>query len=176
MRIWHAVLILAVIYGLATDGRAWWLSRSQARLVQKAVASGSRDLASVGVPTNCAGKKFCITVFIAPWCGVCRNSEPTFKIFNQYLSEKRSDIGFGLVIGAATAEQHLQKQKDLAPIESYLDDSGSLMKLRQIRAFPTWVATNQTGKEIFRQAGGMNLSSDSQMPEALEMLLGKSNN
>jgi thiol-disulfide isomerase/thioredoxin len=125
-----------------------------------------------GMPASCDGKKYCITVFIAPWCGACRMSEPSFHALHKYLPTNRSDVGFGLIIGGASAAQNSQKQSELAPISSRKDDSGNIMSAKKIKAFPTWIATDENGKEIFRRAGGIQISGDAQISQTLSMMLG----
>ena len=70
-----------------------------------------------GIPNNCMGKKYCITVFVAPWCPACKASEATFRMLNDYIRKNRSEIGFGLVMGAGSAEQNLTEKEVLAPLE-----------------------------------------------------------
>ncbi len=172
MRTWQIILIISVLYGLFTEGQKWLRHRQQAKILSQVMTSGALGLATAGIPQNCAGKKYCVTVFVAPWCGVCLSSEPTFKAIQKYLPLHRTDVGFGLVIGTASASENSQKQKDLMPIESYVDDSGDIMSLRQIQAFPTWITTNENGQEVFRQAGGFQVSSEEQIPQILALVLG----
>ncbi len=145
----------------------------QSKIVSESLKAGGAQLSSAGIPTNCVGKEICITVFVAPWCPACHYSEPTFHAFQKYLPKNRPDIGFGVVIGASTAEENEKKKSELAPVESYADNTNQIMKLRQINAFPTWVITNAEGKEIHRQGGGIQVTQEAQVAQALAAIMGK---
>jgi thiol-disulfide isomerase/thioredoxin len=173
MRIWHYFIIAGVAYGLVTEVPEWLQKRKQDKIVAQSMKAGGTQLAKAGIPASCTGKKYCVTAFIAPWCGACRMTEPAFQSIHKHLQENPGEVGFGLVIGAASPEENAKRQQDLAPIESYTDDSGEIMQSRGIRAFPTWVTVDNTGKEVFRQAGGMKIPDESQVAQAIESMLGR---
>ena len=120
-----------------------------------------------GIPINCMGKKYCITVFVAPWCPACKASEATFRMLNDYVRKNRSEIGFGLVMGAGSAEQNLAEQAVLSPLEVTLDNSGEIFKNRSITAYPTWIVTDKSGREKFNKAGGLIVPDITQIPMLL---------
>lgn len=124
-----------------------------------------------GIPNNCMGKKYCITVFVAPWCPACKASEATFRMLNDYIRKNRSEIGFGLVMGAGSAEQNLAEKAVLTPLEVTLDDSGEIFKNRGITAYPTWIVTDKTGREKFNKAGGLSVADITQIPMLLAQQL-----
>ncbi len=124
-----------------------------------------------GIPNNCMGKKYCITVFVAPWCPACKSSEATFRMLNEYISQNRAEIGFGLVMGAGTAEQNEAEKTVLAPLEVTLDNSGEIFRNRGIKAFPTWIVNDKSGHEKFNKAGGLNVTDISQIPQLLTQQL-----
>lgn len=124
-----------------------------------------------GIPNNCMDKKYCITVFVAPWCLACKSSEATFRMLNEYISKNRTEIGFGLVMGAGSAEQNEAEKTVLAPLEVTLDNSGEIFKNRGIKAFPTWIVNDKTGREKFNKAGGLNVTDMSQIPQLLTQQL-----
>ena len=68
------------------------------------------------------------------------------------------------VVGAGASSENDEEKQILSPIETVADNSGRIMKSRKISAFPTWIINDSTGKEIFRQAGSPQLSSDDQVP------------
>src|SRR5256885_1198106 len=88
-----------------------------------------------GVPENCKNKAKCLTVFVAPWCPVCTASQPSFFLLHQYIAEKRPEVGFGIVIGSDRPAAKTAKKAELKPIESIIDEDGSIMKNRQIHSF-----------------------------------------
>jgi thiol-disulfide isomerase/thioredoxin len=117
---------------------------------------------------NCEGKKLCITVYIAPWCGVCNQSIPTFRAVHEHLPQLRSQAGFGLVVGGNSATSTIDdKIKELKPLEAFNDNTDKLIKYRRIRAFPTWIVTDDKGKEIFRRPGGGPTAPTKESVEAL---------
>lgn len=122
-----------------------------------------------GIPNNCMGKKYCITVFVAPWCPACKASEATFRMLNDYIRKNRTEIGFGLVMGAGSSEENLAEKQVLTPLEVTLDDSGEIFKNRGITAFPTWIVTDKTGREKYNKAGGLVVPDITHVP----MLLSK---
>ena len=144
---------------------AAWLRSTVERTAATPVAS--KSTATDWKPASCEKKRLCITVYIAPWCGVCQASEPTFHAFQLLLPKLRPDVGFGLVIGNASPTQNLKMKEDLDPIDSFADDSGSLMRTQKINAFPTWVIRDQAGNEVFRKAGGFQVVSESQIEDLL---------
>lgn len=176
MNKWIFVILLAFGYGLYTQTTVLRQKESAKALEEKlSLASGSAtdQYAPHGIPMSCLGKKYCITAFIAPWCGVCRTSEPTFLALSKYLAEHQTEVGFGLVIGADKPETNAQKKQQLSIIESYTDDLGQIMKLREINAFPTWITIDENGNEVYREAGGFQITNPDQMPQFVSVLLGK---
>ncbi len=124
-----------------------------------------------GIPMNCMGKKYCITVFVAPWCPACKASEATFRMLNDYIQKNRSEVGFGLVMGAGTPVQNKAEKDLLVPLEVTLDDSGEIFKNRRITAYPTWIVTDKTGRETFNRAGGLSVNDITQIPQLLSQYL-----
>ncbi len=133
------------------------------------------DLSSMntlsGIPKNCEGKKYCITVFVAPWCPYCKQTEPVFKMLNSYLLSSRPDVGFGIVVGQGTAEQNLAGSELLKPIETTLDNSGLIFKERSVVAFPNWIVYNSEGQIVINKTGSLVLI-ESQMPALVTQFLG----
>lgn len=167
---WKYLLFAVLIFFVVKDVRQWALGRKQSEVMQKALQQGG-NLAELGVPNSCKEKQYCVTVFIAPWCGVCTSTEPTFHAFHNFLPKLRPNTGFGLVIGADSAASHAQKRTELMPIESITDDSGKIMQTRRIEAFPTWIVHDQSGKEVFRRAGGFSATTEEEISQVLTQLL-----
>lgn len=71
------------------------------------------------------------------------------------------------MIGSAPVGDLRKKSNELSPIEAYLDESGDVTKNSKISGYPTWVVTDETGKETQRLPGGLNVTSE----QALEAFL-----
>src|SRR4051794_35168419 len=125
MRSWQFVVLALITYAIWSVSHDYILKRDQSKLLAAALKSGA--IAEYGIPKNCLGKKYCVTAFIAPWCGVCNSTVPTFKALHNSLPKLRPDVGFGLVIGADSSAENLKKKKELSDIESYTDDTGDIM-------------------------------------------------
>lgn len=130
----------------------------------QSVQAGIGNKADFGIPNSCTGKKYCITVFVAPWCPACKSSQESFRSIAQYLPQNRPDVGFGVVIGAGSPEENHSEKDVLAQLDVQTDDSGSILKKRNITSFPTWLINDPTGKEIFRESAGLNVNP-SQVPQ-----------
>lgn len=111
----------------------------------------------------CEGKAQCITVYVAPWCPACKMSEPTFRMFHSYLGKNHPDIGFKIIIGGGKPSQNAEHQIALRPMATLTDDSGEIMQNLKVSGFPTWIVTDSSGKELFRNAGGLQLSQEEQV-------------
>lgn len=173
MKKWQLALVVLILFGAAKELHRWNKSRQQSRLVASAYSSGnSVALASSGVPASCVNKKYCVTVFVAPWCPACNQSQVTFKALHAFLPNGRPDVGFGVVIGDGDSAQNMSKKRDLGPIDAIIDDSGSIMKSRQIASYPTWIVNDESGRELLRKSGGVTITGDEQVKALLKQFLG----
>jgi thiol-disulfide isomerase/thioredoxin len=160
MKILKFLIALAVLGSALVYGKTWL-----------ADPSGDGSAKTLGLSPACAGKKICVTVYIAPWCGVCRSTEPSFFAVNKFLPRLRPDSAFGVVIGAASIPENAQLKKHLAGLDAYTDDSGAVMRARGVNQFPTWIVTDGDGNEIHRAAGGFYASTAEEVSEILEKFL-----
>lgn len=167
---WQAGLlaILAMLFGLGTyqflgkNGDFTPVPRNGISRVPQ-----SDPNSTYGWPNNCNGKAYCITVFVAPWCPICKSQEPVFKLLQSYLAEHRPDVGFGLVTSSGTPAQNLAERAKLSPIEVTLDDSNSIMQNRRIEGYPTWIVNDASGNELFNKAGARALASEADIAQFL---------
>lgn len=159
---WRLYVALAVLGFVALKGGEWY------QRLQPAV-----PMASVVGPAavQCEVKPLCITVYVAPWCGACKMSQPTFQALNAYLPRHRKDVGFRIVVGGASPNEHHAEQKLLSPIQSFADDRGELMRRFGVQAFPTWIVSDPTGKVVSRKAGGLQISGDAELEALLSQFL-----
>ncbi len=164
-------LLGAGLVYLLVQGRSWFQERRESMQMASAISRGA--FAEVGIPTACTNKSYCVVTYVAPWCGVCKSNEPTFQALQKFLSTNRTDVGFGLVIGGASSEENLKMKKDLSGVESYTDDNGKLLKMRDIRVFPTWVVLDSKGNEINRQPGGFVVTEEAGLRQLVNQLTTK---
>jgi hypothetical protein len=119
---------------------------------------------------GCNDKDRCITVYVAPWCPVCKSSQSTMRLMHNYFETKRTDIGLNVVIGADKPENNAKERDLLSPLSAVTDDSGEIMRANAVSAFPTWIVRDRTGKEIFRKSSGLRIQTEDQVPILLGML------
>jgi thiol-disulfide isomerase/thioredoxin len=119
---------------------------------------------------GCTGKSRCITVYVAPWCPVCRQSIPTMRLIDSYLAKNKPDVGINVVVGADRPEKIEEEAKELASLNALADISGEVMRANAVSVYPTWLVRDQAGKEIFRKASGIQIQSEDQVPIILSML------
>lgn len=159
------LLVLALIGGAFFKGQDFYKAYRLNREM-KSVQAGVGNKADFGIPNSCLGKKFCITVFVAPWCPACKASQGSFSSISQYLPQNRPDIGFGVVIGNGSLAENNAEKEVLSNLDVQTDNTGLIFKKRNISSFPTWVVNDQTGKEIFRESAGLQVSP-AQVPQLL---------
>jgi thiol-disulfide isomerase/thioredoxin len=166
MTFWQFVLLACFLYGSVQVGGRYYKAHEQKRMMSQVMQTES-EWAQMGVPSSCKNKNKCITVYIAPWCGVCRQTEPTLRALFLALPRLRPDVGFGIVIGGDSPGNHLKKQQELVPMETLIDETGTILDKRGVHAFPTWIINDKDGNELFRQAAGFNATTDQQLEEIL---------
>ena len=161
MKIFIVLAIMFTAFGLSRQGVQIPDAQSSSR------APASDPNSEYGWPNNCHGKKYCITVFVAPWCPICKGSQPTFKLLQQYISANRKDLGFGLVMSTGESEERRREKAAVAPIEVTLDDTQVIMRNRRIDGFPTWIVNDSNGNEVFNKSGARTVKSASEVDNLL---------
>jgi len=159
MEVIKYIVIAAVFYSAGTYGMKWW----QRHQLEESFLKNGGSKKTIGLAVSCQGKKHCITVYVAPWCPVCRASEQSFFAIQKFLQRLRPDTGFGVVIGDASAKDNARMKADLAYLEPFTDDTGLLMEMRQVDKFPTWIVTDGEGNETYRTSGGVRASDLSEV-------------
>jgi len=114
--------------------------------------------ANHGFEDPCKNKDRCVIVFIAPWCGYCRASEP-------FISALRSDaaasstFGLKIVIGSDNASALQTKARELGD-NTFLDTNGLIMSAAGVRGYPSWISTDTEGTILARLGGAQTDTSD----------------
>ena len=103
---------------------------------------------------NCTGKKFCVVVYVAPWCPACKSMAPQFR---QALKKARSipDYGVKMYVGAGKTEENEREAIDLGD-GAYPDQDKSMMKKLNVQQFPSFFVLDKeqtvilSGNEAFQ--------------------------
>lgn len=172
LRFKYLIVVILVLFA----AKQWKNSvdaKQRFEIVSEALAGGQDAMLKTGIPTNCHGKMYCLTVFVAPWCPACNRAQASFPMIQKYLEQNRKDIGFGIVVGADTKEQIEQKRSEMKQLETISDESKEIFRSRNISSFPTWVSTNALGRELNRISGGYIINHESQIPAVIDKYLGK---
>ncbi len=107
-------------------------------------------LATLGGPlgpslATCNTEK-CLTVVVAPWCGVCHSVTPDIVRLRRYLD--KAGVGSRVVVGLA----ELGPIKEMAALfgsDTLLDPDGAVVA----RGVPMFVVTNRAGEVVKRVSG-----------------------
>ena len=94
----------------------------------------------------CAAPK-CLTVYVAPWCGVCRASTPFINAVVAFLNAR--GLPARVVVGQGTPEQVAAYARDFGP--GTLLDPGSRVPLAG--GVPQFIVTSADGAVLKRQPG-----------------------
>lgn len=110
--------------------------------------------------------KVTLVHFWATWCGPCRYELPSFVEFAKANEGERlrwvavaNDPGFDVV------DEHLKQ--DGISMETLLDPRGSTMNAWQVRAIPTTIVLDGSGRELARYVGARDWKDPAQQSEVL---------
>lgn len=89
----------------------------------------------------------CLTVLVAPWCGVCRAEAPNIKQFRRYLDQ--AGISSRVIIGLSDDRKAIRQFAALFGPDALLDDEGKIGS----RATPLFLVTDRQGR-VLKTVGG----------------------
>lgn len=115
------------------------------RLAAEPVVLASLAGASVDW-SSCPAAK-CLTVYVAPWCGVCRASTGFIKAF--VAAMERAGVPARVVVGRGDPGQVAEYARDFGP-GALLDAEG---KVPLTGGVPQFIVTAQDGRVLKRQPG-----------------------
>ncbi len=156
--------VLLGFVALATA--AWLLMRAPTRLG----AASLPRLAADGTPAGeapagqCAGAKGCLIIYVAPWCGPCRESLPGDRALADLVKERGIETTF--VVGMDAMPRCAEMARRIGR-EVLVDSSGAWAKKMSIRGVPHFLVTGPDGSVKKRQAGALLAS-----PEVVAQRLG----
>lgn len=99
----------------------------------------------------CAGRRRCVVVVVAPWCGACKVGLPMMKELAERWSGV-SSIGFKAIVGLAPKAQCEKMAEELGG-QTFLDPMGRLMRTMGESTVPHWFVVDPAGKLKHHSAG-----------------------
>ena len=150
----------AVLVGLAAlAAAAWLLMRSPSKLA----AATLPRLAADGTPAGdapagkCAGAKGCLIVYVAPWCGPCKQSLPGDRALADFVKDRGIETTF--VVGMDAMPKCAEMARTIGR-EVLVDASGAWAKKMSINGVPHFLVTGPDGRVKKRQAGALMASPE----------------
>ncbi len=108
-------------------------------------------LATLGGPlgpslATCNTEK-CLTVLVAPWCGICHQVTPDIVRLRRFLD--KAGVGSRVVVGLSPELDQVKEMAALFGSDSLLDTDGAVAA----RGVPLFIVTNRAGDVIKRVSG-----------------------
>lgn len=119
-------------------------------LAQIAVSSDTSTLDSIP-GSECEGKKQCVIVFKAPWCGACRATIPFVKTLRE-MAKKEGDFGVQVVIGL-DSEAGIKSMTQMVGEPVHADPEGSLFHSLGGGGVPRWGVIDEKGNILLTGSG-----------------------
>jgi thiol-disulfide isomerase/thioredoxin len=149
----HGRTLLLVLAALAAA--AWFLTHRPQRLAAAALPRLAADGASTGETGSadrCLGAKGCLIVYVAPWCGPCRQSLPHDRALADLVKDRGVETTF--VVGM-DAMPRCQEMARAIGREVLVDEKGAWARKMSISSVPHFLVTSADGKVMKRQAGAL---------------------
>jgi thiol-disulfide isomerase/thioredoxin len=85
----------------------------------------------------CAGKKFCATIYVAPWCPACKAELPRFR---NYLSKAHlnRDYGLKIVVGRGQKPEDNEAMARQLGAGAVVDPDGKIFNDLRVQQFPSF--------------------------------------
>ena len=145
--------ILVVLAALAAA--AWAVTHRPQRLAAGALprltAEGSAT-GETGSAERCGGAKGCLVVYVAPWCGPCKQSLPHDRALADLVKERGIETTF--VVGMDSLPKCQEMARAIGR-EVLVDEKGAWAKKMGISGVPHFLVTSADGKVVKRQAGAL---------------------
>lgn len=124
----NKLLLLLAVLGLAYF---WHKNKNDG-------ARASAYLASAAKRSDpCEGKKFCATIYVAPWCPACKAELPRFR---GYLDKARTqrDYGLRIVVGRGQNPGDNEAMAKQLGAGAVTDDNGQIFAQLKVTKFPSF--------------------------------------
>lgn len=139
----------------AAAGAAWILSHRPQRLAAAALPRLAADGAPTGETSpadRCLGAKGCLIVYVAPWCGPCKQSLPHDRALADLVKDRGIETTF--VVGM-DALPKCQEMARAIGREVLVDEKGAWARKMGINGVPHFLVTGTDGRIRKRQAGAL---------------------
>ena len=144
---------------IAVAGGAWLFMRAPTKLsaatLPRLAADGSP--AGSGSAEKCGGTKGCLIVYVAPWCGPCKQSLPGDRALADLIKDRGIETTF--VVGMDAMPNCAEMARTIGR-EVLVDASGAWAKKMEIRGVPHFLVTGPDGSVKRRQAGALRASPE----------------
>jgi thiol-disulfide isomerase/thioredoxin len=129
-------------WGLVAVVLVWWWMPDRLRPHQLPVmADGSRSGArTVGGP--CLEGR-CVVVYLAPWCGSCRQAEPMLRDLRDSLARDGIPV---VVVAGMDKPANLETYARNLGYPVLLDEEGRFKRAAGVNAVPTFLVVNRRGE------------------------------
>ncbi len=145
-----------VLLVLTAAAAAGWLFL---RKPQSVVAAALPRLTAEGAATGetgsaerCLGAKGCLIVYVAPWCGPCKQSLPHDRALADLVKGRGIETTF--VVGMDSMPKCQEMARAIGR-EVLVDEKGTWAKKMGISGVPHFLVTSTAGKVVKRQAGAL---------------------
>lgn len=128
-----------VIGAIVVAAVVWW------RWPRTLVDVPLETAASTTGEDPCAFTERCVIVYMAPWCGACRQSVRIIDALHARW-EDRDDIGIKVVLGR-DGRDALEGMAASTRAAAYLDVDGTYWEKNGGRGFPHWIVTDAANRQ-----------------------------
>jgi hypothetical protein len=149
--------VLIVLVALA--GVVWLVLKAPSKLSATMLPRLAADGTAAGDAEagKCAGAKGCLVVYVAPWCGPCKQSLPGDCALADLVKDRGIETTF--VVGMDAMPKCAEMARTIGR-EVLVDASGAWAKKMGIRAVPHFLVTAPDGSVKRRQAGALRASPE----------------
>lgn len=137
------LLLVALVVGLSMYRREQRKSFAMRAQFERAIAS-SLD--------PCAGKSFCLVVYVAPWCPACHGVEPRLHEFVDKQAAEGGRYGLKVFVGQGRTPQENEAMAAKFGGSGVVDADGSIQAKLGVNKYPYFFVMDGEGSVILRDA------------------------
>ncbi|HEX4046778.1 MAG TPA: hypothetical protein VH309_03040 [Elusimicrobiota bacterium] len=106
----------------------------------------------------------CLTILVAPWCGVCRAEAPNFVVLRHFLDTR--GVSSRVVVGLSSDGAAIRKFAAVFGADTLLDDDGVLSS----RATPLLLVTDREGRVLKAVEGFPRVNGPEELAKYLDLI------